>query len=218
MKGDATKLLAVLVLLMMSALPVTAQLSRQEQALFTQARNGRADRVAALIEEGVNVNARDSQGNSALIQAVDRRRGEVAELLLSHGAQVCETALHRSAVRSDPDLFGKVLSQAPNVPEIGDVALLHAAFLGRTENVSLLLDAGVPVDSVHRTNGRTAIMQAVDQGRVDTVELLIARGADLNARDPNGRSVLDYARGSEEMSGEKRDMTVQRLREAGARE
>jgi uncharacterized protein len=215
---ETTKLIGVLVLLVVSVWPAAAQLSREERALLTEARKGRVERVQELIDEGVNVNVRDSEGNSALIQALDRRRAEVAELLLTHDAEVCETALHRAAVRSEPDLFEKVLSQASNAPEIGDVALVHAAFLGRTENVTLLLDAGVPVDSVHRTNGRTAIMQAIDQGRVETVELLIARGADLNARDPGGLSVLGHAMRSEELYGERQKTVLDRLQEAGARQ
>lgn len=219
MKKHKTGILVMAVAgLVLSATPAAAQLSRQEQALFTEARNGRVERAAALIEQGVNVNARDSRGQSALILAVDRRHPEVAELLLAHGAEVCATALHRSAVRSDPDLFAKVLSRAPNPAEIGNDAILHAAFLGRTENVALLLDAGVPVDSVHPTNGRTPIMQALDQARTDTVEILIARGANLNARDPGGRSVLSYARGSEEMTDRQRATMTARLQEAGARE
>ena len=219
MKKHTTGFLTMLaLLLMLSAAPLSAQLSRQEQALLTEARNGRVERVAALLEQGINVDARDSRGQTALVLAVDRRHPQVAELLLAQGAEVCAAALHRSAVRSDPDLFAKVLSRAPNAAEIGSDAYLHAAFLGRTENVALLLDAGVPIDAVHHTNGRTALMQALDQARTETIELLITRGANLNARDPNGRSVLSFALGSEEMSDQQRTRIAARLREAGARD
>ena len=36
-------------------------------------------------------------------------------------------------------------------------------------------------------------MAAVQMGRIDLVEFLVSRGADLNARDANGRNIVSYA-------------------------
>lgn len=218
MTQQRQRIMFAMAALLLSAVPAVAQLSRQEQSLLLEARNGRAERVAALLEQGVNVNARDSRGENALIQAINRRHSAVVEVLLEYNPEVCETALHRGAVRSDPDIFSRLVALAENPAVEGQQGFLHAAFVGRTENVAILLDAGVSVDSIHATNGRTAVMQALDQARIDTVELLIARGADLNALDPNGRSVLSFALGSEEMTDQQRSAMAQRLREAGARE
>ena len=41
--------------------------------------------------------------------------------------------------------------------------------------------------------GRTPLMAAASSGRVETLKLLIARGADINAVDFNGRNALMYA-------------------------
>jgi ankyrin repeat protein len=55
-------------------------------------------------------------------------------------------------------------------------------------------------------------MMAVREGKVSTVELLIARGANVNQRNENGVGALDWARRNEDTA------MVERLRRAGARD
>ena len=45
----------------------------------------------------------------------------------------------------------------------------------------------------HDSHSRTPLMRAADKGRYDMVSLLIARGSDIDARDPLGRTALFYA-------------------------
>ena len=55
-------------------------------------------------------------------------------------------------------------------------------------------------------------MMAVREGKGSTVELLIAKGADVNRRNQNGASALEWA-----LRGNEKKMAEQ-LRRAGAKE
>jgi ankyrin repeat protein len=54
-------------------------------------------------------------------------------------------------------------------------------------------------------------MMAVREGRVSTVELLLARGANANLRNENGVGALDWAKRNDDKA------MVEKLRRAGAR-
>ena len=56
-----------------------------------------------------------------------------------------------------------------------------------------MLDDGLPVDTRDEF-GRTLLMVACRQGALSLVELLIERGADVNARSPGGTTPLMYAK------------------------
>src|SRR5215510_2883433 len=80
------------------------------------------------------------------------------------------------------------LAQAPadNVAKVDNVdradALSEATRKGDAAAVKKLLDEGVPVDTKFRYD-RTALSFAADRGHVEVVKLLLARGADINAKD-----------------------------------
>ena len=73
-----------------------------------------------------------------------------------------------------------------------------------------LLDAAGPIDA-RDAEGRTALMRAVLQGRLDSVVALLRRGADPNVADSVGMTPLQAAQANE------RPEIVEALRRAGAR-
>ncbi|MFW6330525.1 MAG: ankyrin repeat domain-containing protein [Gemmatimonadota bacterium] len=204
-----------LMMLVLSAPALVAQ-SSSDGKLLAAARQGRVERVQELLDAGADVNFRNARGVTPLIQAVERRHGDVAELLLSRGAEVCGTALHRIAVRGGPDLLALALAQTTDPAAIGEPALLHAAFLGRTAEVALLLDHGVDIDAVHPDRQTTPLIQACEQGKVETVRLLLERGADVHARDAHGRTALRATTHGEEASPAEREEITAMLLRAGA--
>lgn len=55
------------------------------------------------------------------------------------------------------------------------------AAVGRVENLRLLLDAGMPVDQANGWD-KTALMSAAEQNQLDSLRLLLQRGANVHAR------------------------------------
>ena len=60
-------------------------------------------------------------------------------------------------------------------------ALLEPATLGKNEKVIAALESGIDVN-VKSPEGESALHTACIYGHLDTIELLLARGADVNAR------------------------------------
>lgn len=70
-------------------------------------------------------------------------------------------------------------------------ALSFAAGSGATECCALLLDAGAAIEAISGKVKRTALMLAARKGHVETVKLLLARGADPCAKDSAGATAAD---------------------------
>ena len=70
----------------------------------------------------------------------------------------------------------------------------RAAEGGDARAVEVMLDAGLPIDAHNDGHGATALHVAAYSGSVETVTLLLSRGADIEARDAtfNGNA-LDWA-------------------------
>jgi hypothetical protein len=73
-----------------------------------------------------------------------------------------------------------------------------------------LLTQGASLDAPS-ANGTTALMMAAREGRYETALLLIERGANVNARNENNVSALDFAQRNNDTR------LVERLKAAGAR-
>jgi ankyrin repeat protein len=89
--------------------------------------------------------------------------------------------------------------------------MIYAAGNGNAASVQALLDAGIDA-KVRYANDVTALMWAAAYGKLDSVKLLIARGADVDAKDNRGKTALTIA------IEEKQGAVVDALRAAGARE
>jgi hypothetical protein len=72
-------------------------------------------------------------------------------------------------------------------------ALQSAAASGDAVQTAVLLDQGVPLDE-RDEQGRTPLMRAVMQNKLDVVRLLLSRGADPNLPDNSGRTPLQQAK------------------------
>jgi hypothetical protein len=70
---------------------------------------------------------------------------------------------------------------APAFARPSEIPIIKAAREGRTSQVQALLDKGVGIESKDE-NGNTPLIEAVTYGQVDTVALLLKRGANPNAR------------------------------------
>ncbi len=74
-----------------------------------------------------------------------------------------------------------------------DISIHEVAALGNIEAVKQFLDSGTDVNAKDKTGG-TPLDEAVGWGRKDIVELLIAKGADVNSKfDDDGSTPLQLA-------------------------
>ncbi len=137
-------------------------------ALELAVRHGNREMVQILLWAKVDVNRKDSDGQTVLMMVGEDATSELVWDLLNAGAKV--------NVR-DHD---------------GDTALIEAAQRNNVEIVKTLLDAGARVNGSNN-NGQTALMLAAGEGLVNNVRTLILAGADINVRDLEGNTALMYA-------------------------
>jgi uncharacterized protein len=144
--------------------------SGQENAasLHDAARTGNVDQIKQLIVQGRDVNGRDDNRETPLIEAALSDQVTAAATLIEAGADV--------KARNDR----------------GFTALHAAAYSGSTRIAALLLDHGATVDarSMHNI---TSLHVAAEQNQTAVAELLIARGADVEAVQGDGYTPLSRA-------------------------
>lgn len=131
------------------------------------------DVVRALIEAGGDVNARDDHARTPLLRAVPNE----------------DDATHE---RRALELFQVLRSEGAGVPS--DVKDGRAgAFAGTCPSLyTELLDAGAAID-VRDDNQQAPLHRAAARGKASIVEILLARGAEVNAIDGLGRTPLGVA-------------------------
>src|SRR6266849_3225941 len=112
--------------------------------------------------------AKDSEGNTPLLSAVNK--GDTIEV--------------RRLVEAGADVNAETDS--------GVTPLMNAAGMGNKEAVELLIQKGANVN--HRTSGNfTPLMQAALVGKTEIVKILLDAGADPSVKDAGGRTATTYA-------------------------
>ena len=145
--------------------------------------------VKVLLDYGVDVNARDRQGNSALILASNQNRADVVQMLLANSANVdqagyhLKTGLHAAAENGSVDIMNMLLDSKAEVDPLDDrkrTPLHAAAANGHDEAVQGLLSAGANVNSV-ADKDETPLMLAILQSKFSALPLLLNAGASMRA-------------------------------------
>ncbi len=170
-----------------------------------------------LVSHGVDLDARDSRGMSALHVAAALAREQELKLLIAAGAAPDRRAadgqtplgVALAAGRRDLadwlDWRGWRLPQRPL--QASDVPA--AAIVGDADAVRRLLDIGMPVDAVD-SQGCSALLRAAGGGHRALVELLLSRGADAGLAAHTGATPLSAAVSMRQAE------IVERLLDAGA--
>jgi TonB family protein len=192
MRRTKTISLAVTVLAFSGGGTLTAYAVQQadEAALATAASEGRVDDVRTLLDQGLDVNARNEDDWTPLLFAALGGHPEVVGLLLDVNASNNEgwTPMIAAALSGHTEIVGLLLERGadPHAKSMrtpdGDsavTALIVAARYGYAEVVNALLDGGAEVNATSR-NGVSALEAATSGGRAEVVTLLVERGATVS--------------------------------------
>jgi ankyrin repeat protein len=163
-----------------------AQVDARDVPLIEAVKSGDRTAVGTLVTKKTDVNLPEADGTTALHWAVHRDDLQIADLLIRAGAQV------RAANR------------------YGVTPLSIACTNGNAALIGRLLDAGADPNTV-LPDGETVLMTAARTGTVDAVKVLLARGANVDAREPSkGQTALMWA------AAENNATVIKVLAEAGA--
>lgn len=169
-------------------------------ALAAAIRRRHFDAALVLIAAGADPNASEDMMGSVLAQAIKAGASpDLVAALIRAGADVNGVGFYRplaAAIGEERlDLLELLLEAGADVNgvnEYKDTALMHAAGLGKIQGVLRLLDRGATVDAREQRVGMTALMDAAQSGHTEVVDLLIARGADPELVDNDGKSAAAY--------------------------
>jgi ankyrin repeat protein len=117
-------------------------------------------------------------------------RGDVAVLLLAHGARDDASALDRllsACLKADQAEVRRQLTQTPGLLDRPAEALggaaRQAAEAGNAAAVALMLELGFPLHQPVGDDGGTLLHAAAYSGSADVVRVLLKRSADPEAKD-----------------------------------
>jgi ankyrin repeat protein len=168
-------------------------------------RPGNALTVKLLLDRGAkpNPNYRPESESSPLIEALTSGDPEIVAMLLDHGADAKmagETGLTMAIAAHCPSCVDRILQQITD-KSVLTFALDDTVVFADTRDVRALLNSGADANG-YDLLGRTPLMYAAisDNLSVENMQLLIDRGADVNAIDKHaktgdaGLTPLDIAR------------------------
>jgi len=197
-----------------SGMDVNENYGNGETPLFTAAAWGHKEIVELLIAAGADVNAKNHRGVTPLHMASDHK--EIAALLIAEGADVNAkndggwTPLDYADDKETANLLRKhggkrgeevkpvepiaeAAKPKPPTAETPRISIHDAARQGKIEAVKQHLAAGTDVNAKHDEFGTTPLHNAALYDHKEIAELLIAKGADLNAKNMFGETPLDSA-------------------------
>lgn len=150
--------------------------------------------VHDLLEDNeININAKDSEGDTALVYAVLHQNNDAVQLLIQAGAEI-EPLL--SLLTTNPStnvntlLFGKQKHHLTKSILLYSSALMVACLYKIPFLVKYCLDRGANPNFKHPITGATTLMIAVNMGDRTLVQLLLRYGANVLCMDNKGWNVF----------------------------
>lgn len=162
-----------------------------DERLIDAAKRGDLTAVEALLKQGIDVNARQGDGATALHWAAHQDDRETVERLVRAGANVQAvndlgvTPLLLACTNGSTAIVEALLAAGanPNATAEGrETPLMIASWTGNADVVRRLIAAGADVNAKEASRQQTALMWAVSERHADVVRLLVQKGADVHAR------------------------------------
>jgi ankyrin repeat protein/Tfp pilus assembly protein PilF len=164
--------------------------------IFDAIRNGALEDVMYFIEQKkVDVNTKNIDGVSLLHMAAGHGMAEIAEVLISNGANVnakMDNGFTPLFVAINVGVAKVLISAGADINaknSVGSTPLFGAARIGMAEIAEVLISNGANV-SAKMDEGFTPLFVA---SNADVAKVLISAGADINAKTPVGFTPLHFA-------------------------
>ncbi|KAL1968267.1 hypothetical protein VTN77DRAFT_2102 [Rasamsonia byssochlamydoides] len=158
--------------------------------------------ISILKRNGLNLDSRNSRGETALIDAANRGEMSAVQELLDSGAAVDgradndATALTAAIVADHVAIARFLLQHGAGIDKQdyrGRTALMWAALKNRVDCARFLLSHGADVD-MRCSDGSTALLLAAAEDHTEMVQMLVSEGgADIDAQDEIGWTALMVA-------------------------
>ncbi|HLK50014.1 MAG TPA: ankyrin repeat domain-containing protein [Bryobacteraceae bacterium] len=187
-------------LLLVCALAVAAEPG--DSPLVEAARNQNSKAVRTLLARNADVNARSSDGSTALLWLTHWNDTDTADLLLRAGADANAvndfqvTPLSEACTNANSALVRLLLKSGahPNTPiATGETPLMTCSRSGAADAVRLLVEYGAAVNAKEPRQNQTALMWAAAERHPDVVRALIDSHAELTASTKQGFTALHFA-------------------------
>ncbi len=166
-----------------------------EQQLLQLASEGKTAEALALVGRNTDVTQSQADGTTALHWAIYYNDAELAKRLIRQGADVKvknefgATPMSQAAIGGNVDIIKALLDEGVDADERGADDQTPLMVLSRTPNtkaVELLIKEGADVNAIEKWRGQSALMWAAAQNQPQMLQLLISKGANINARSlPN---------------------------------
>jgi len=148
----------------------------------------RPEAVEVLLHAGADINAKDAEGETALMKVTSDGLVNIVELLLKHGANTSltnkldETALDMAIYQKQKEIAGMLMADKKS---IGSKTINAAMYQKDTPLLKKLIEAGADVNQQDE-NGQTLLMEAADQGDLDMVKMLLEHQAKVDIKSKFG--------------------------------
>lgn len=166
---------------------------------FTAIKRDHGNTVESVLRGGFDPNTVDEQGNPGLVMALRIGSYESAAALLESprldpdaANPLGETALMLACLRGQKAMAERLFKRGAAVNRQGWTPLHYAASGEDPNIVAWLLDRGANVDAT-AANGNTPLMMAAQYGASASIEVLLAKGADVNRLNQSNLSAADVA-------------------------
>ncbi len=163
------------------------------------AKNSSVDQVSFLLDMGIDVNARNRNGHSALYLAVQDNNRTIGEKLLSSGADVFSTDSENSSPLRLALTWGAEVEDWVLTSEVikaqdgsGNTPLHYAAEWNLNNSlISIIEKGGNP--NAQNNNGESPMFNAVKANNIEGIQILLRNGTDRNLRNYLGDTIVHYS-------------------------
>jgi len=202
---------------------------------FTEANFFRAVRandiaaVKAFFDAGINPNARNEKGETALTFAIQSAEPKTVKALLEKADVNLQDSfgnspIHLSLLKNKEDVFNALLEKNADVNVAGrdgktegQTVLYLAVIRGREDLVEKLLERGANPNLADKSGAAPLAEACIGAGvKPEIIKMLIDKGANVNHQESNGATPLLYIASNNQISSEARTEIVKMLLAAGA--